>query len=54
MQLFITTHSADFVSRLGGFSDFALYRLNENKFEGGVLRYSHNEAIDSLSHADLR
>ena len=54
VQLFITTHSEDFVSRLGGFSDFVVYRLNENKFEGGVLRHSRDEAIDSLSHADLR
>lgn len=55
VQLFITTHSNDFIRNLDGFSDLALYRLNP-KFKGGVMRWDKEmvmEYIDDYS-ADIR
>ncbi len=55
VQLFITTHSNDFIRNLDSFSDLALYRLNP-KFNGGVMRWDKEivmEYIDDYS-ADIR
>lgn len=55
VQLFVTTHSNDFIRNLDGFSDLALYRLNP-KFKGGVMRWDKEivmEYIDDYS-ADIR
>lgn len=44
VQLFITTHSEDFIRRLSGFSDLSFYRLNP-KFNGGVMRWDREKVV---------
>lgn len=44
VQLFITTHSNDFIRNLDGFSELSLYRLNP-KFDGGVMRWDREKIV---------
>lgn len=44
VQLFITTHSEDFIRKIEGFSDLSLYRLNA-KFDGGVMRWDRDKTV---------
>lgn len=54
-QLFITTHSNDFIRHLDGFSELALYRLNP-KFKGGVMRWDRDKVMEYIDDksADIR
>lgn len=53
VQLFITTHSNDFIRNLDGFSELSLYRLN-HKFNGGVARHDRDAALKLIECSDLR
>lgn len=55
VQLFITTHSNDFIRHLDGFSELALYRLNP-KFKGGVMRWDRDKVMEYIDDksADIR
>lgn len=55
VQLFITTHSDDFIRRLSGFSDLSFYRLNP-KFSGGVMHWDRAKTISYVqdNNVDIR
>jgi AAA15 family ATPase/GTPase len=55
VQLFITTHSNDFIRNLDGFSELSLYRLNP-KFDGGVMRWDREKVMQYIDDksADIR
>ncbi len=47
VQLFITTHSEDFIRKLGLFSELSFYRLNP-KFTGGVMCWDRDKTISYI------
>ena len=55
VQLFITTHSNDFIRNLDGFSELSLYRLNP-KFDGGVMQWDRTKIMQYIDDksADIR
>lgn len=55
VQLFITTHSNDFIRHLDGFSDLSFYRLSP-KFNGGVMRWNRNKLMPYIqdNSVDIR
>lgn len=47
VQLFITTHSEDFMRRLSNFSELSLYRLS-SRFSGGVTQWDRNKTVNYI------
>lgn len=48
VQLFITTHSNDFIRNLDKFSELSLYRLNP-KFDGGIMQWDRDKIIEYVN-----
>lgn len=48
VQLFITTHSNDFINGLDGFSNLSFYRLNQN-FDGGVMYWDRKKVMEYIN-----
>lgn len=48
VQLFITTHSNDFIRNLDKFSELSLYRLNP-KFDGGIMQWDRDKIVEYVN-----
>src|SRR6185437_1756260 len=52
VQLFITTHSSDFMSHIHNFTDGAIFKLN-SKFKDGYIRRGIKEVSDLIADGDV-